>query len=143
MFRKLLIANRGEIAVRIARTARELGVASVAVYPEVDRESLHVRRADEAISLGGDPRAYLDGERLVDTALASGCDSLHPGYGFLSENADFAELCAARGVAFIGPPSQAIRTMGEKQRARAAMAGAGVPIVPGGSAETLEQARAT
>jgi acetyl-CoA carboxylase biotin carboxylase subunit len=143
MFRKLLIANRGEIAVRIARTARELGLSSVAVYPEVDRESLHVRCADEALSLGAEPRAYLDAERLVDTALAAGCDALHPGYGFLSENADFAELCAVRGVAFIGPPSQAIRTMGEKQRARAAMAAAGVPIVPGGAAETLDQARAT
>ena len=143
MFEKLLIANRGEIAIRVARTARELGIASVAVYTDADRESLHVRRTDEAFSLGENPRAYLDAERIVDTAVRAGCDALHPGYGFLSENADFAELCAARGVTFVGPPSGAIRTMGEKQRARAAMAAAGVPVVPGGSAETLEQARAT
>jgi acetyl-CoA carboxylase biotin carboxylase subunit len=143
MFKKLLIANRGEIAVRIARTARELGIAPVAVYTEVDRESLHVARADEAWPLGENPRAYLDGERLIDVAVRAGCDALHPGYGFLSENADFAELCAARGVAFVGPPSEAIRTMGEKQRARAAMTRAGVPVVPGGSATTLEEAKRT
>jgi acetyl-CoA carboxylase, biotin carboxylase subunit len=143
MFRKLLIANRGEIAVRIARSARELGLATAAVYTDVDRESLHVRRADEAWALGENPRAYLDAERLVDTAVRAGCDALHPGYGFLSENADFAELCRARGVEFVGPPSDAIRVMGEKQRARAAMAAAGVPVVPGGSAETLEAAHAT
>ena len=143
MFKKLLIANRGEIAIRVARTARELGVASAAVYTDVDRESLHVRRADEAWPLGENPRAYLDAERLVDTAVRAGCDALHPGYGFLSENADFAELCAARGVTFVGPPSDAIRVMGEKQRARATMAAAGVPVVPGGSAETLDEARAT
>ncbi|HVR18562.1 MAG TPA: biotin carboxylase N-terminal domain-containing protein [Polyangiaceae bacterium] len=143
MFKKLLIANRGEIAIRVARTARELGVASAAVYTDVDRESLHVRRADEAWPLGENPRAYLDAERLVDTAVLAGCDALHPGYGFLSENADFAELCAARGVTFVGPPSEAIRVMGEKQRARATMAAAGVPVVPGGSAETLDEARAT
>ena len=143
MFKKLLVANRGEIAIRIARSARELGVATAAVFTTVDRESLHVRRADEAFSLGDDPRAYLDAERLVSTAVRAGCDALHPGYGFLSENADFAELCRARGVEFVGPPSDAIRVMGEKQRARAAMAAAGVPVVPGGSAETLEAAHAT
>jgi acetyl-CoA carboxylase biotin carboxylase subunit len=143
MFKKLLIANRGEIAIRIARTARELGIATAAVYTDVDRDSLHARRADEALSLGENPRAYLDAERLVDVARRAGCDALHPGYGFLSENADFAELCAARGMTFVGPPSNAIRTMGEKQRARAAMAAAGVPVVPGGSAETLDEARAT
>ena len=143
MFKKLFVANRGEIAIRIARTARELGIASVAVYTEVDRDALHVRRADEAWSLGENPRAYLDAERLVDIAVRAGCDALHPGYGFLSENADFAELCRARGVEFVGPPSDAIRVMGEKQRARAAMAAAGVPVVPGGGARTLEEARAT
>src|SRR6188768_3542212 len=143
MFRKLLIANRGEIAVRIARSARELGIGTAAVYTDVDRESLHVLRADEAWALGENPRAYLDAERLVDTAARAGCDALHPGYGFLSENADFAELCRARGVEFVGPPSEAIRTMGEKQRARAAMTKAGVPVVPGGSATTLEEAKKT
>jgi acetyl-CoA carboxylase biotin carboxylase subunit len=143
MFKKLLIANRGEIAIRIARTARELGIATVSVYTDADRDSLHVRRSDEAFSLGDDPRAYLDAERLIDTATRAGCDALHPGYGFLSENADFAERCAARGVAFVGPPSEAIRVMGEKQRARATMAAAGVPVVPGGPAGTLEEAHAT
>jgi acetyl/propionyl-CoA carboxylase alpha subunit len=100
VFEKLLIANRGEIAIRIARTARELGLATVAVYSAVDKGSLHLRSADEAFSLGENPRAYLDAERLVDTAVRAGCDALHPGYGFLSENADFAELCQARGVTF-------------------------------------------
>jgi acetyl-CoA carboxylase biotin carboxylase subunit len=143
VFEKLLIANRGEIAIRIARTARELGLATVAVYSAVDKGSLHLRSADEAFSLGENPRAYLDAERLVDTAVRAGCDALHPGYGFLSENADFAELCQARGVTFVGPPSEAIRVMGEKRRARAAMAAAGVPVVPGGDAGTLDEARAT
>ncbi|HEX6764762.1 MAG TPA: biotin carboxylase N-terminal domain-containing protein [Polyangiaceae bacterium] len=143
MFKRLLIANRGEIAIRIARTARELGIRAVSVYTEVDRGSLHVRRSDEAWPLGENPRAYLDAERLVDIAVRSGCDALHPGYGFLSENADFAELCGKRGVTFVGPPSDAIRAMGEKQRARATMAAAGVPVVPGGAAGTLEEARST
>jgi acetyl-CoA carboxylase biotin carboxylase subunit len=143
VFNKLLIANRGEIAIRIARTARELELATVAVYTDVDRDSLHARRADEAFSLGENPRAYLDAERLVDTAVRAGCDALHPGYGFLSENADFAELCEARGLAFVGPSSEAIRAMGEKRRARAVMAAAGVPVVPGGEAGSLEEARAT
>jgi acetyl-CoA carboxylase, biotin carboxylase subunit len=143
MFRRVLIANRGEIAVRIARSLRELGVEVVALYTEVDRAALHVRRADSAIALGAEPRAYLDGERIAELAARAGCDALHPGYGFLSENDQFAELCGARGVTFIGPPPSAIREMGSKERARAAMAAAGVPIVPGGSARTLEEARAT
>ena len=143
MFKKVLIANRGEIAVRIARTLRELGMGSVAVFPDADRESLHVRYADEAVSLGADPRAYLDGERLVATARAAGCDALHPGYGFLSENPEFAELVEAAHVTFVGPSPNAIRTMGSKERARTAMAAAGVPIVPGGGARTLDEARAT
>ena len=145
MFTKILIANRGEIACRIADACRALGVRTVAVYSDADKDALHVRRADEAVHLGG-PRpqeSYLDVAKIVAAARASGAQAIHPGYGFLSENADFAELCRARGVAFVGPPSDAIRIMGEKQRARAAMAAAGVPVVPGGGAETLEAARAT
>jgi len=143
MFKKVLIANRGEIAVRVSRTLRELGVGSVAVFTDVDRASLHVRRADEAVALGPDPRAYLDAERLVAAARAAGCDALHPGYGFLSENAEFAELCEAARITFVGPPPNAIRLMGSKERARAAMAAAGVPVVPGGGAGTLEEAGLT
>jgi acetyl-CoA carboxylase, biotin carboxylase subunit len=143
MFKKVLVANRGEIAVRITRTLRELKVRSAALFTEPDRAALHVRSADEAYSLGDEPRAYLDAERVVEAAVRAGCDALHPGYGFLSENADFAELCAARGITFIGPPPSAIRAMGSKQRARAAMAQAGVPIVPGGGAGSLAEARAT
>jgi acetyl-CoA carboxylase biotin carboxylase subunit len=143
MLKKILIANRGEISVRIARTLRELGVRSVAVYTDVDRGALHVRCADEAVGLGADPRAYLDAERLVGAAARAGCDGVHPGYGFLSENADFASLCESRGITFVGPPASAIRVMGSKQRARKAMADAGVPVVPGGDARTLEEAKAT
>jgi acetyl-CoA carboxylase, biotin carboxylase subunit len=143
MFKKVLIANRGEIAVRIARTLRELGIRSAALYTEPDRGALHVRSADEAYGLGEDPRGYLDAENIVSLAQRTGCDALHPGYGFLSENADFAELCAARGIAFVGPPPSAIRAMGSKERARQAMSQAGVPIVPGGSATSLDEARAT
>ena len=143
MLKKILVANRGEIAVRICRTLRELGVSAVSVYTDIDRGALHVRSADEAIGLGADPRAYLDAERLVDAAVRAGCDGVHPGYGFLSENADFASLCESRGVTFVGPPATAIRTMGSKQRARKAMADAGVPVVPGGDARTLDEAKAT
>jgi acetyl-CoA carboxylase biotin carboxylase subunit len=143
MFQKVLIANRGEIAVRISRSLREMGIASAAVYTEVDRTSLHARAADYAYSLGDEPRAYLDAQRLLDIAARTGCDAVHPGYGFLSENAAFAEACAAKHVTFIGPPPSAIFAMGSKQRARALMAEAGVPIVPGGGATSLEEARAT
>jgi acetyl-CoA carboxylase biotin carboxylase subunit len=143
MLKKVLIANRGEIAVRIARTLRELGCGAVSVYTEADRGSLHLRSSDEAIALGPDPRAYLDAELLVRAAKRAGCDGVHPGYGFLSENADFAALCEEHGLTFIGPPAAAIRTMGSKQRARKAMADAGVPVVPGGDARTFEEAKLT
>ncbi|HVJ17832.1 MAG TPA: biotin carboxylase N-terminal domain-containing protein [Polyangiaceae bacterium] len=143
MFNKVLIANRGEIAVRIVRTLRELKIRSAAVFTAPDQSGLHTRSADEAYALGDDPRAYLDAERVLAVAQYAGCDALHPGYGFLSENADFAELCAARGITFIGPPPSAVRAMGSKERARAAMAQAGVPIVPGGAAGTIDEARAT
>jgi acetyl-CoA carboxylase biotin carboxylase subunit len=143
MFRKVLIANRGEIAIRIARSLRELGVPSVALFTEADRASSHVGFADEALCLGPEPRAYLDIERIVAAARRVGADALHPGYGFLSENADFALACERAGIVFVGPPASAIAAMGSKQRARAAMSAAGVPIVPGGPADSLEEAEAS
>lgn len=143
MFKKVLIANRGEIAIRIARSLRELGVASAGIFTEADRESAHLEFLDEAVALGADARAYLDVERVVAAARSLGADALHPGYGFLSENAELAEACERAHVTFIGPPASAIAAMGSKQRARALMSAAGVPVVPGGPAETLEQARAS
>ncbi|MDD3450073.1 MAG: biotin carboxylase N-terminal domain-containing protein, partial [Gammaproteobacteria bacterium] len=133
MFHTILIANRGEIACRIARTARRLGIRTVAVYSEADAGALHVALCDEA-HLIGPPAAresYLDAGRILAVARASGAQAIHPGYGFLSENAEFAEACAAAGVVFIGPPAAAIRAMGDKSRAKALMDRAGVPLVPG------------
>jgi acetyl-CoA carboxylase, biotin carboxylase subunit len=145
MLKKVLIANRGEIAVRVTRTLHEMGIAAVAVYSEADREALHVRMADEAYAIGPAPAAesYLRIDRLIDVMKRSGCDGVHPGYGFLSENPAFPEACERAGITFIGPPASAMRAMGSKTAARAKMAEAGVPIVPGGDAQSVEEAKAT
>lgn len=133
MFHKVLIANRGEIAVRVQRTLREMGIASVAVYSDVDRMAPHVTGADEAYLLGAaEPAAsYLNQQRILEVAQQAACDALHPGYGFLSENATFARACQKAGVTFLGPPAQAIEDMGSKLRSRQLMVQAGVPVVPG------------
>ena len=133
MLRSVLIANRGEIACRIARTAARLGMRSIAVYSEADAGALHTRLCDEAYLIGGpEPRAsYLAIERLIEAAKQAGAECVHPGYGFLSENADFADACAQAGLVFVGPPASAIRSMGLKDHAKKLMERAGVPIVPG------------
>jgi len=133
MFSKVLIANRGEIAVRIIRALDELGVASVAVYSELDRDAPHVARAGESYNLGDGPAAenYLSVEKILDAAKRAGAEAIHPGYGFLAENAPFAQACVDAGIVFIGPPASAIEAMGSKTRARELMQAAGVPIVPG------------
>ena len=122
MLTKILIANRGEIAVRIIRACRELGIRSVAVYSEADRHALHVKKADEAYCIGEDPLAgYLNPQQLVNIAKSVGCDGLHPGYGFLSENALLAEICTQQGIAFVGPSAEVISRMGDKTEARKSM----------------------
>ena len=140
----LLIANRGEIAIRVTRAAAELGIRTVAVFSEDDAQSLHTRKADEAHALrGSGPAAYLDGEQMVAIAKATGCDAIHPGYGFLSENAGFARLCAAaEGITFVGPDPETLELFGDKVQARALAERSGVPVLPGTTGPTsLDQAR--
>jgi len=144
MFRKVLVANRGEIALRVIRACRELGLQTVAVYSEADRESLHVRFADDDVCIGPAParESYLRIPRIIAAAEITGADAIHPGYGFLAENAEFAETCAASNITFIGPTPAQIRVMGDKAAARKAMADVGVPIIPGtpGPIEDPEEA---
>ena len=143
MLRKVLIANRGEIACRVIDTARRMGVATVAVYSEADAGARHARMADEAWPIGPAParQSYLVGERIIDAARRSGSDAIHPGYGFLSENADFAAACADAGLVFVGPPASAIRAMGSKAASKALMERSGVPLVPGYHGEAQDPAR--
>ena len=133
MFSKILVANRGEIAIRIIRACKEMGISTVAVYSQADIDSLHVALADQSICIGGNELAdsYLNAERLVSAALITGAQAIHPGYGFLSENAEFARLCEKYGVVFIGPPAEIISLAGDKEQSKRVMASAGVPVIPG------------
>jgi acetyl-CoA/propionyl-CoA carboxylase biotin carboxyl carrier protein len=146
VFTKVLVANRGEIAVRVFRTLREMAIASVAVYSDADRELPFVGYADEAYRIGAGPatESYLRGETIIRTAQRAGAQAIHPGFGFLAENPDFARACAAAGLTFIGPSPEAMEAMASKTAARRAMAAAGVPIVPGVTepVESVEEARA-
>ncbi|MBQ1274021.1 MAG: acetyl-CoA carboxylase biotin carboxylase subunit [Cellulosilyticum sp.] len=144
MIEKVLVANRGEIAVRIIRACREMGIETVAVYSTADEEALHVELADEAVCIGSPlpKNSYLNIENIISAALLTGCDALHPGFGFLSENAKFADICSKCGLTFIGPSAKIIELMGDKAKAREMMVKAGVPVVPGsdGKVENLEEA---
>ena len=145
MFQKVLIANRGEIAIRVARTLKEMGIVSVAVYSEIDRDAPHVREADEAYLIGPavPAESYLKIEKIIETAKEAGAEAIHPGYGFLAENADMARACAEADITWIGPPPEAIEAMGSKTMAREIMEKAGVPIVPGSTevAKDVDAAR--
>src|SRR5712675_3637188 len=143
-FKKILVANRGEIALRIICACKDLGIATVAVYSEPDRYTLPVRFADEAICIGPakSSRSYLDIPSVISAAEITNADAVHPGYGFLSENADFAEVCETSGLKFIGPKPDVIRRMGEKDQARREMAAAGVPVVPGSQGIVADEAAA-
>ena len=133
MLKKVLIANRGEIAVRIIRACREMGIRTVAIYSEVDKNSLHVKLADEAICIGPAPsnKSYLNMKVILEAACLTGADSIHPGYGFLSENSSFAKICSEIGIKFIGPDYKLIELLGNKSKAKETMKRAGVPVVPG------------
>src|SRR3712207_5794093 len=136
MLKKVLVANRGEIALRVVRACQELGVAAVAVYSDADESALHVRHANEAVRIGPPPagKSYLNVEALIDAAKETGAEAVHPGYGFLAENARFAAACRDAGLAFIGPSAEAIEKMGNKSAARRLAEEAGVPVVPGSDA---------
>lgn len=144
MFNKVLIANRGEIALRVIRACKELGIKTVAIYSEADRDSLHVRFADEAVCIGPPPskESYLNIPRIIAAAEITGADAIHPGYGFLAENEDFADICESSGIKFIGPSAESIRLMGDKATAKETMKKAGVPVVPGsdGTISDLDEA---
>ncbi len=146
-FKKVLIANRGEIALRVILACKELGIQTVAVYSEADRNALHVRFADEEVCIGPAPSAksYLNIPNLIAAAEITGAEAIHPGYGFLSENAHFIEVCQTVGITFIGPNAEIVRRMGNKAEAKATMAAAGIPMMPGseGTIETVEEALAT
>ena len=145
MFKKILIANRGEIAVRIIRACREIGIRSVAVYSTADRTTLHAQIADEAVCIGppATKDSYLNMNAIVQAAINTGCDAIHPGFGFLSENAEFARLCESYGLVFIGPSYHSIEMLGDKAAAKATMKAAGVPVIPGsdGAVSSVEEAR--
>ena len=143
MITSLLIANRGEIACRVIRTARRLGIRTVAVYSDADREALHVRMADEAVHIGPSParESYLVGDKIIAAAKATGAEAIHPGYGFLAENADFAEAVVGAGLIWVGPKPDSIRAMGLKDAAKMLMQSAGVPVTPGYLGESQEPKR--
>lgn len=145
MFKKILVSNRGEIALRIVRACKEMGIPAVTIYSEADRYALHVKRSSHSHCLSKKPLdAYLNGQRIIECAKSAGCEAIHPGYGFLSENAEFAAACEAAGITFIGPSSKVIRMMGSKVEARHAAIAAGLPVIPGsdGNLHSVEEALA-